>query len=94
MATVADVEELLETFMELSWSEPCPLEQFVERLAAGVYGKVSRAEIRALIDRVERITIGNLEVKADEGPGWRERADEVAEEELRRFAELRRRYRD
>ncbi|MBE3589956.1 MAG: hypothetical protein IMW98_08660 [Firmicutes bacterium] len=83
----------MEQFMELSWTEPCTVEEFVERLAGGVYGQVSREEILAFIDRIAAITMGNIEVKAAEGGPWAERAEEVAEEQRERFARLRARFR-
>lgn len=92
MAEENRVEALIEHFMELSWSEPCTVEEYVDRLASGAYGPVSREEILAFIDRIAAITLGNIEVKATEGGPWSQRAEEVAEEQRERFARLRARF--
>lgn len=91
---MADVEALFERFMDLSWSEPLTLEEYVERLARGDEGPVSKREIRELIDRVERVTLANVETKAEEGGIWREQAESAALAALARFAALRERFGD
>lgn len=89
---MASGEELLERFLALSLEEPITLEAFLERAEAGEFGPFRPEAASHLIDRIERMTIANVEAKAEEAAIPREEADEVALAQLARFARLRSRY--
>ncbi|MBX6351433.1 MAG: hypothetical protein IRZ11_08000 [Clostridia bacterium] len=89
---MASAEDLFEAFLALSLEEAIALEAFLERAAAGEFGPFRGEAARAFLDRVERMTLANIEAKGEEAGLLPGEAEEVARRQLARFAELRRRY--
>lgn len=82
------VDELLEKYWDESMGGNPDLESFTRRLAQGKLGDVSTEHIRAFLQRVEEITIANIETKADEGAPFAAMRDEVIAETKRQIADL------
>lgn len=82
------VQQLLEKYWEVSMSGVPDLEGFVQRVAAGEFGDVSKADITAFLREVEAITIANIETKAEEGGPFLQMRDQVIEETRAQVAAL------
>jgi hypothetical protein len=83
---------LIDVYGEVMLEEPLDLPRFMERVAAGAYGRFAPAEIAAFLREVEQDILGSISTKAGAAGIPPEVAEERAEETHRLIADLLRRY--
>lgn len=83
---------LFDKFVELSLEGYLPLEEFLERVAAGEFGPVSKEELADFLQNIEQNTLNNIEAKLEENPELAHLRDEKIAETEAKFARLREQY--
>jgi hypothetical protein len=81
-------ETLWELYAEVCEDEYRPLEEFVDRLIAGEWGTFPTEDVLELLRELEGRVLSNIQIKAQEGPVYSSRADEVAERTHAEFIAL------
>jgi hypothetical protein len=81
-------EALWDLYQQNCQDEMVPLEQFVRRLAAGEWGAYTKADVLALLEELETMMLGNIQMKVHEGARFAEMAEEVSEQTHAEFEKL------
>jgi len=81
-------EALWELYQQTCQDEMVPLDQFVRRLASGEWGAYTKADVLELLQELETMMLGNIQMKMHEGPRFAEMADEVSEQTHAEFEKL------
>jgi hypothetical protein len=81
-------EALWELYQRNCQDEMVPLEQFVRRLVAGEWGAYPKADVLELLDELETMMLGNIQMKVHEGARFADMADEVSEQTQEEFEKL------
>lgn len=81
---------------ELYWQEHgiegLDIEKFLAAVQAGTYGPYSQDQIRAFLIEMESSILQNIESKAGEAPQFALMKDEIVQQTVEQFIELRAKY--
>lgn len=86
-----DAEGLMDRYYELSM-EGVDLKGFLDRLDQGEFGPVDPQSVVDFLRNLQALILGNIDVKAQEGPHYAQRRQEVVEDVQREFDQLVARY--
>jgi hypothetical protein len=81
-------EALWELYQRTCQDEMVPLEEFVRRLAAREWGEYPKADVLELLEELQSMMLGNIQMKTHEGARYAEAADEVSEQTQEEFERL------
>jgi hypothetical protein len=81
-------EGLWELYQQVCQDEMVPLPEFVRRLASGEWGAYPKADVLELLQELETMVLGNIQMKMHEGARFAELADEVSEQTHAEFEKL------
>jgi len=81
-------DALWDLYQRMCQDEMVPLEQFVRRLAAGEWGAYPKADVLELLEELQTMMLGNIQIKTHEGARFADRADEVSEQTQEEFERL------
>lgn len=81
-------EALWSLYQQVCQDEMVPLPEFVRRLAAGEWGAYPKTDVLELLEELETMMLGNIQMKMHEGPRYAEMADEVSEQTHAEFEKL------
>ena len=90
-AAALDAEALMDRYYEVSM-EGVDLKGFLQRLDRGEWGPVDAQAVVDFLRQLQALILANIDVKAQEGPHYAQRLDEVIQEVQREFDQLVARY--